>query len=239
MIKLEKTLGMDISLNHGAIVELTGGRLTNFRYYTTLVGSASLSNRGTRIDSDLFRLDVKHNLCVARLAWIRTYLDQAFSHTSAVYAGIEDYALRAEQGAHQLGEAGGLAKLVCWDNGVRLRLHDPTSVKMFAAHDGTCQKDAVQRAVEDRWGVNFSSLDQHPAQPTAKNPTPKPNMQTSEDLCDAFAVAMLVWVEIQLRHGKIALSDLHEKEVRVFNRITKTYPINLLSREWIYNSNRR
>lgn len=230
-------VGLDISLNHGAMIELTNGNLTNFGYYTNLAGSASASNRGIRLPSELFKPVNKHNLGVARLEWVgdilKTWIDKKFNRPD--FIGLEDYAIRAEQGAHQLGEVGGQARLICWQNRVKLRLHDPTSVKMFAAHDGTCQKDAVQRAVLERWGVDFSSFDQPPAKPTVKRPDPAPNCQTSEDLCDAYAIAMLVWTEVQLRSGVLSLSSLHDKEIRVFNRVTKTYPINLLDREWIFN----
>jgi Holliday junction resolvasome RuvABC endonuclease subunit len=235
-----KVLGMDISLNHGAAVELTNGKLTNFFYYTTLVGSANKSKRGRRIPPEIFKLKDKQFIGVARLSWIKEYLrNEVLEVSRPEFIGLEDYAIRAEQGAHYLGEAGGQARLLCYEKGSKLRLHDPTSVKMYAAHDGTCQKDAVQRAVERRWGVDFSSVDQPSKKPTEKNPNPKSNRQTSEDLADAYAIAMLVWTEVQLRLGVIALSELPEKEIRVFNRITKTYPINLLDREWINNPNGR
>ena len=35
--------------------------------------------------------------------------------------------------------------------------------------------------------------------------------------------------------GWTFMDKLHEKEIRVFNRVTKTYPINLLDRDWIVN----
>ena len=232
-----KILGLDISLNPGAIVELTDVELSNFWYYTNLAGSAKQSKRGCRVDPAIFKLGDKLAIGVARLYWIEGMLLEVIKKTSAEYAGIEDYALRAEQGAHQLGEAGGLARLLCWKAGFKLRLHDPISTKMFVAHDGTCQKDAVQRAVERRWGVDFSPMDQPPAKPTPRRPEPKRNKQTSEDLADAFAIAQLVWTEVQLRDGRVTMEQLHEKEIRVFNRTTKTYPINLLNREWIYKGN--
>jgi len=232
-----KVLGMDISLNHGAIIELSDGELSNFWYYTNLAGSAKASKRGERIPPALYKIKDKLVVSIGRLEWLHDYFfNCVLRKTPAFYVGIEDYAYAAERGAHQLGEVGGLIRLLCYKRGMKLRLHDPVSTKMFVAHDGTCQKDAVQRAVEKRWGVDFSPVDQPSSKPTDKRPSPKQNRQTSEDLSDAFAIAQLVWTEIQLRNGNIVMSDLHEKEIRVFNRVTKTYPINLLSREWIYKS---
>jgi len=228
-----KILGMDISLNHGAIVELSDGDLSNFWYYTSLAGSANVSKRGTRIDPAIFKPKDKLMVSVARLSWLESFLKNVVVSSGAEYTGLEDYAYSADRGAHQLGEAGGMARLICYNAGRKLRLHDPISTKMFVAHDGTCQKDAVQRAVERRWGVDFSPVDQPIPKPTEKRPEPTQNKQTSEDLSDAFAIARLVWTEVLLRRGEIIMSQLHEKEVRVFNRVTKTYPLNLLSRDWI------
>lgn len=233
---MTKVLGMDISMNHGAIVELTGDKLTNFWYYTEYAGSAAKSKkRGFRLDPEILKIKDKHAKGMKRLVWVEDFIGTVLSASNAEFAGIEDYAIRAEQGAHYLGEVGAVARLQCWHNGVKFRLHDPTTVKMFAAHDGTCAKDAVCRAVVDRWGVDFEPLDQPPPQPTSKVPNPKQNRQTSEDLSDAYVIARMVLVEAQLRMGEINMSDLHEKEIRVFNRTTKTYPVNLLDREWICN----
>jgi Holliday junction resolvasome RuvABC endonuclease subunit len=227
-----KVLGMDISLNHGAIIELTGGKLSNFWYWTDLAGAANKSKRGYRLDPQIQKIKDKQLKSVKRLAWIKGLISVSLK-SGCSYAGIEDYALTAEQGAHQLGEVGGLARLMCYEHHVKVRLHDPLSIKMFATHDGSCQKDAVRRAVTERWGVDFSSLDQPAPTPTLSRPNPKQNTITSEDMSDAFAVAQLVWTEVLLRAGKITMEMLHEKEIRVFNRTTKTYPVNLLSREWI------
>lgn len=222
--------GWDLALNHSGYVELTNGKLTNFFYITSKAGAAKQSNRGFRliapkyINVDGKRKVDKQAYGVSRLSFIKNFITETVIAKRPDYIGIEDYAIRAEQGAHYMGEVGGVGRLICWENGIPLRLHDPISVKMFATHDGTCQKDLVEEAVLDRWGYDFSDFNQ---------PHPSPNREVSEDLCDAFAIAQLVWIEYQLRNGLILMKDLHEKEIRVFNRVTATYPINLLSRDWI------
>lgn len=228
--------GWDISLNHGAMVELVDGTLANFWYYTTLAGSASKSKRGTRLPPEFEKIKDRHVRMMHRLAWLEHFMDkQVLMPSKPQYVGIEDYAIRAEQGAHYLGEVGGIARILCWFRGVKMRLHDPTSVKMYTAHDGTCQKDEIRRAVLKRWDTDFSHLDQPQAQPTKKTPNPKRNRTTSEDLSDAYAIAQMVWVEVRIRRGDLQLKELHEKEVRVFNRLTKAYKVSLLDREWIQN----
>jgi hypothetical protein len=123
--------------------------------------------------------------------------------------------------------------------GIPFRLSDPISSKMFVTHDGLAQKDLVEREVLKRWGIDFAPYNV-PAlerliknRKTGKMVKAKPNRTTSEDLADAFGLAQLVRTEVRLRSGKLALSKLDQKEIRVFNRVTKTYPVNILAREFI------
>jgi Holliday junction resolvasome RuvABC endonuclease subunit len=218
-------------------VELTDGEMTNFWYITSQAGSAAQSDQhGHRLV--LPKTKERQVLSLARLAWLKDFMaEKVLKASQPDYVGIEDYAIRAEQGAHYLGEIGGIARLLCWSKGVKLRLHDPITVKMFTAHDGTCQKDSIERAVLKRWSVDFSPYNQPSPKPTKSNPKPNQNRTTSEDLADAYAIAKIVWTEILLRDGRVAMKELHPKEIQVFNRITKTYPISLLDREWIVDSN--
>jgi len=224
--------GWDISLNHGAVVQLKDARLDKFWYYTNVAGSASRpGGHGHRLPTHS-KAD-RQTGQMLRLAWIENWLDKVvLVQNRPDFVGIEDYAIRAEQGAHYLGEVGGVARLLCWFRGVRFRLHDPISAKMFTTWDGTAQKDLVERSVRERWGVDFGPYNQPPPK------RGKQSRRTSEDLSDAYALARLVRTEAQLRAGEIRLTDLeHDKERQVFIRVTKTYPTNLLGREWIHNPN--
>lgn len=235
--------GFDVSLNHGAVYELTDGKPTWFAYYTNVAGSAALGKgQGFRLpamptngDKQLYQME--------RLAWIEHWLDkEVLVPRRPDFCGIEDYALRAEQGAHQLGEVGGVARILFWFRGVSFRKHDPISVKMFATHDGTAQKDLVELSVKERWGLDFGKYNAPPPPAPKKGKRagqqPKQSRTTSEDLADAFAIAKLVEVERLIRAGKLGLDELeHDKARQVFNRVTKTYPTSLIGREWIRNPN--
>lgn len=222
--------GWDISLNHGAVVQLRDGELDGLWYYTDVAGSADRSK------ANGFRTPVRgkqdrQTAQMLRLAWIENWLDKnILVATRPDFVGIEDYAIRAEQGAHYLGEVGGVARLLCWFRGVRFRLHDPISAKMFATWDGTAQKDLVESKVKARWGEDFGKFNQPPPK------RGKQSRRTSEDLADGYALAQLVRTEARLRAGEIQLTDLeHDKERQVFIRTTKTYPVSLLGREWLQN----
>lgn len=220
--------GLDISLNHGAIVQLKNGKLDNLFFYTDRAGSAKKSKgHGFRIDLPTTKKQPdKHIRSIIRLNWINNWISLIVKENPPYLAGLEDYAVGADQGAHYIGEVGGCARLALFNNRVRFRLHDPMSVKMFITHDGTAKKDLVERCVKRRWDVDFSHYN---------GTTKSSNRQTSEDLSDAFGVAMMVWMEYLLRKGLVPLSHFHEKEIRVFNRITKAFPVNILGREWILN----
>lgn len=206
---------------------MTDGEITNFWYVSSKAGSANKSkNHSYRLilskDKDRQIVSMK------RLSDVMNFIRDIMRTNRPDYVGIEDYALGVAHGAHYMGEIGGTVKLLCWENGIKMRLHDPISVKMYATHRGTAKKDMMEKAVLDRWGIDFSDF--NPVQKGAKQ-----DRTASEDLCDAFVIAKMVWLEIQLRQGKVKLSDLHEKEIQVFNRVTKSYPVSLLSREWIQN----
>lgn len=235
---MAKVIGADLSLNHGAVVELTDGVMTWFSYYTTAAGVAALGKaNGHRLPPPPSKGGDAQMYQMQRLAWIERWLDkEVLVARRPDFVGIEDYALRSEQGAHQLGEVGGIARILFWFRGVYFRKHDPISVKMFTTWDGTAQKDLIELRVKKRWGVDFSHLNAPPPPPTKKGKKFKQSRTTSEDLADAFAIAKLVDVERRIRAGTLRLDQLeHDKERQVFNRVTKTYPISLIGREWIRN----
>lgn len=221
--------GWDISLNHGAIVQLRNGKLDGFWYYSDKAGSVTRGKKhAARVELPTpTRQPDKHIRSIMRLAWVSQWIERVSVGSCPHFVALEDYALGADQGAHQLGEIGGQARLVLWRHGVRYRLHDPIAVKLFIAHDGTAQKDLIERRVVKRWGVDFG---QYNAVTTGRG---KPSRQTSEDLADAFGLARMAWTEYRLRRGLVRLSSLHTKEIQVFNRATKAFPVNVLGREWI------
>ena len=219
--------GYDLALNHGGFVELTDGEITNFWYISSKAGAANKSKNHS------FRLILAKNkdrqiVAMKRLSDVMNVIREIMRKSRPDYVGIEDYALGISHGSHYMGEIGGTVRLLCWENKIKMRLHDPISVKMFATHNGGAKKDMMEKAVLDRWGIDFSDFN-----PIARGA--KQDRTASEDLCDAFVIAKMVWTELQLRQGEIRLTELHEKEIQVFNRVTKSYPVSLLSREWIVN----
>jgi len=235
-----KVQGWDLSLNHAAFVEVVDGELGRVWYVTNTKESflkmppSSSKGKSFLIPSREKSMDLE-TYGIVRLEWWLNFFAEHVKNTKPQYVGIEGYAMNAAQGSHQIGEVGGLARLACWQQGdIKIRIHDPLSVKMFAAHDGSVKKIEVEKAVLSRWGVDFSCYNPK-AKITKKFPEGKVNRETSEDLSDAFSIAQFLWTEILLRQGKKVMSELHEKEIQAFNRATVAHPANVLGREWILN----
>jgi Holliday junction resolvasome RuvABC endonuclease subunit len=224
--KVIRIQGWDLSLNHAGFVELVDGKLDRFWYVSDRVGCAKRSKTGTLIK--IKKCGDWMQDSIDRILFWRKYLVEHAVKTCPDFIGIEDYALEGgAHGAHYKGELGGIARLAALDVGARVRLHDPGSVKLYTAHRGNADKAWIEAAVKERWGADFSQFNLPP------QPGKKEKRETSEDLADAFSIAQLVWAEVQLRRGTLELSSLHEKEIQVFNRATKAYPVNILGREWI------
>ena len=218
-------LGADISMNHGAFVQLNAGKLDSYNFVTDRQKVAKIS---TKHGTHMFATKLKdmHERGVVRLGFWSTYLASVLGG-AADYVGVEDYAYRIPMNAHQLGEVGGLFRLKAWLRHKKVRFHDPGSVKMFAAHDGTADKKEVAYFVQERW----PETEEFRRYSYSRGKTDYTVVE--EDLCDAFAVAQLVWLEVQLRRGDVVMRDLHEKEIKVFNRVTKQWPVNILGRGWV------
>jgi Holliday junction resolvasome RuvABC endonuclease subunit len=222
----DRVLGIDISVNHGAFVVLRKGKLDHFRFVTD---RSTVAKSSKEYGTYFFPAKLRdwQERAILRVAFWSSWLSSTFQNDELIaattHAGIEDYAYDAGMNAHQIGEVSGLVRLRVWKSGRAMRLYDPSSIKMFAAHDGTASKSEMIEEVHRRWKDTQMFSRYSKGQFTG----------VEEDLCDAYAIAQLVWTEVQLRAGAIRLKDLHEREIRVFNRCTKRWPVSLLDRDWI------
>jgi hypothetical protein len=225
-------VGWDQSTNHGGIVVLDNlGDLVDFFFLADRAKDANRRAGATRIPHRVKKHKEKGIRDCRRLVWVGRWLTALVEHLHLtadgrpVYMGIEDYAYTATGQGYQIGEVVGSLKgtaLTHPGGDFRLRLYDPMSVKLFATNSGKSDKDAMRRAALDTWGADFERYGR-------KNDDTGP----AEDLCDALALAVMVWTEVHVRAGRLNLSDLPEGQRRVFLRTTKTYPVNVLDREWV------
>ena len=102
------------------------------------------------------------------------------------------------------------------------RKYDPNSVKMHFTSNGAAKKNlmAIHYLKKEHQLKDFKfNLD------SIKSPV--------EDVVDSYAVATLLQLELKLRKGIIQLRDLSEKQIQIFNRVTKSNPTNILSQDFI------
>lgn len=208
--------GWDLSLNHAGVIELKNGQMSNFWFICNKKSVVkSLGEHGIFLDYEAS--SDPHVTGLNRLFAWNSLLKTFFTSHYFDYLAVEDYAFGQARGSYQMGEGGAVFRMAVRETGVPFRLLDPLSVKMYTSGTGLAKKDQMEKAVLTKYGQDFS---QH-------------RKEVKEDLVDAFAIAKMCWTEYQLRNGLIQLPSLSEKEIQVFNRTTKMYPINILGREWI------
>lgn len=223
--------GLDVSPTHSGLVVLDeAGRLLRFYFIGKTQKECKLpknaSGEGLCYPSELTgsKMPDAGQRSVYRLGWMRSWFGDVMSRVlkdhDPIHLAIEDYAFGAGQGAHQIGEVGGMIRLhLLYETSVCFRLHDPKTVKLYMTGRGDADKSVVRDAVREATGVDFESYGI--------------STKTAEDLYDSYALALLVRDEVLLRAGKITLRDLPEARVRVFNRVTRANPTNILAREWL------
>lgn len=229
-------VGIDASLNHGAIVVLReDASLFGFFFYDpTKKGTdlpRSVRGAGTRLPAEIAKHADPDVRSVSRLRWLESWfvgrLRGIGTGARELYVGVESYAVRAEHGSHALGEIGAVVRLAVTDDILwNLRLHDPTTLKMMITGIGNASKDEMRAEVAKRW-IDWS-LPQYGGDRTSEN--------TQGDLADATGLAMAVLMEWKARHDVVFARSLDEGTARAFNRTTKHNPVGLLGRSWTRGS---
>ncbi len=148
------------------------------------------------------------------------------------YVGIEGYALNSQSNSvYQIGEMGGVIKYRLMQDGARVRVHDPQSVKLYGAGMGNAKKKDMRAAAGKR---GFATLDSMYKDVKKKGSPEVIDFDgPGTDVNDAFFISDMVKTELDLREGKMSLSDIPPEQKRIFVRVTKAYPVNLLDRPFL------
>jgi Holliday junction resolvasome RuvABC endonuclease subunit len=142
-------LGIDQSLRSSGVALLTENQTLN---YSGTVTPGTLTG-------------------VARLAYIRTCLRDVLASAGEEisYAAIEGYSMESVNRSFDLGELGGVVRLVLHDAGIPFVVVAPKTLKLFVASDGAADKQKMREAVLKKWAVDLPQ----------------------NDVCDAYGLAQL------------------------------------------------
>ena len=139
----------------------------------------------------------------------------------ADYVAIEGYAFNATGRVFDIGEFVGGLKRMIYNEKILMRIYEPTVIKLASTNKGNCDKirmcDEYDKLYDGQ--LDLGHLPQYK--------TPK------EDIVDAYYICKLLRLELMLRRGLIHLEKLSETEIKIFNRCTKSNPVNILGRGFI------
>ena len=235
-----KIYGLDLSLDHAGVVVLNEiGALVNYCFLTTTKKYiAADPEHGYLLSSykkkdgeskDVFRLRRMHEVLQIMMNFER----RVTNILPPGYFSFEGYAYRSKSTALcQIAELTGYIKHMLFEGGGNIRIHDPKSVKLFATNKGNAtKKDMVDEAL-NCIDIPQDLIKIKKVKPKGKEPFEDYDGPAT-DIADAYHLARMVFIELQLRSGKVTLENLPEGERRIFLRVTKTYPVNILAREFI------
>lgn len=96
-----------------------------------------------------------------RLAYLRDSVRDIMALSEPTLVVYEGYSMGSRHGrAFDIGELGGVLKLLFFDAGVDILLVPPTSLKLFATGKGNSDKPAMIAAMSEARGEKFSSSDE-------------------------------------------------------------------------------
>jgi len=233
-----KIFGLDISLDHGGIVVLNGdGKVINYCFLTATKKYIDVDPKHGFLLSKKGEDESKETF---RLRRMKEYLEKLVDFerimpsVEAMFFSIEGYSYSSKTTSIcQIAELTGYLKHIIFEDGGCIRIHDPLSVKLFAVGKGSCmKKDIVNEALSQGFNIPGGLVKK-------KQVKKKESVKVEEfdgpatDLADAYFLANMIYIELKLRSGELMLRQLKENERRIFLRVTKKYPVNILDRSFV------
>ncbi len=154
------------------------------------------------------------------------------------YVAEEDYAYGGMGDLTMIAEFTGGIKNYMYHKGIKNRLIDPNSNKFLATGMGNAKKPAMYDAyvsASTDGKVDISKLPEIPIfkKGAKAGQRDEKGVSPTSDIIDAYFLCFTLLTELRLRKGKLAVKDLTENQLLVFNRVTKAFPVNVLAREFL------
>jgi len=186
----------DVSPNHCGAVEVDSstGKMTWHSFAAT--GPTAVKRHAGAVLLPEMKGATKHAKSCDRITRLFACFSAWAARPGLGLIAIEDYAMGASQGAHYIGEIGGVARLAIRLQNVPIRLWGLKSIKKFWTDNGNATKDEMAERTA-RAGIAFGY-----------------SAQADEDLCDAYALSQLVLAELSLSRGTDPKSlPKHQRDV--------------------------
>lgn len=163
-----------MALNHAAFVVVEDGKLVDYRLVTNKPTIAKVDT--TKATYRKFGTKLQADYRYHRLHFWGEYLYHTIMDLEPDIVAIEDYAYAAGQGAHQMGEVGGLLRITLWDLMIPFKCYSPGTIKKLATGKGNAKKPDMVKASKGQF----------------KQWSPgKGTSESEEDLVDAYFAAKL------------------------------------------------
>lgn len=135
--------------------------------------------------------------------------------SAADYIAQESYSYGSKGAAiFEIAEMAGILKQKIWELGIKHRLYEPTTVKMFATDNG--QSNKIDMYLEYLKQSDTIDLSQFPI------PVKKEGASPTSDIVDAHWIVKLLLLELKLRNGLLKMTDLPTKKQRtIFTKLKK------------------
>ena len=125
-----------------------------------------------------------------RLGYIRDQLELLLPPTTKV-AALEGYSYDSVGRVFELGEIGGVVRVLLHDLGVETLIVAPASLKKFVTGSAQATKQMMRMTTYTKWGLDIDS----------------------DDACDAHGLSRIAWL---YEHAD---QSCHRNEVEVINRL--------------------
>lgn len=232
---MNTVLAFDLAPSHSGAVLFRAGQMKEIHYTsekkgvmpshtsTRILEGVGVKVTGTHLDrpKGMDRDKWQHERMCAHAAWV----DAVLRIVQPQLVVIEAFAFgtaKMAQGAYDKGGLGWYAQIAARRHHALVRTYSPPVLKKAVTGKGNADKDAVVAAVLNRGLV-----------PEEVRRFSLPGDKKSvEDVCDAAALAWLGSLELDLRAGRVLLSEVEQGVRDVMLAVSDKRPTNMLDREW-------
>jgi len=232
-------IGCDVSLNHGGFCFFDSkGEVCSWRFFHDVKKYVTAEpDHGVLTGMKKGKDETSHAYDVRRAFNYRNLFAEHILRAVPdglrdAYFSVEGYAIHQGMSSTnrllQIAELTGLLKDQIYASSGKMRIHDPMSVKMFACHGRATKMEMREAAAENGFELPDTLF-------KAKKVKGKSDDVDGPgtDVIDAYWLGKMLVTEMKLRSGILLMSDLPPNQIKIFNRVTKAFPVNVLARPFV------